>query len=127
MKILTVEDNDINAMLMERLLSELEFSVEHAVAETGLEAVDKSASNQYDLVLMDINLGDGQMDGVQVMKHLRGKETYKAVPIFAVTCYALPGDKERFLDQGFDEYVSKPIDHQVLLDKISQYREKLAS
>lgn len=125
MKILTVEDNDINAMLMDRLLEELTFPIEHVIAENGQEALEKTTSQAYDLILMDINLGDGLMDGVEVMQTLRESEGYKSVPIFAVTCYALPGDKERFLEQGFDEYISKPIDHEVLLGKIGEYNKEI--
>lgn len=124
MKILTVEDNDINAMLMDRLLSESTFPIEHSIAENGEEALEKTASDSYDLILMDINLGDGLMDGVEVMQTLRKIDEYKSVPIFAVTCYALPGDKERFLEQGFDEYISKPIDHIALFSTIGKYNEK---
>lgn len=121
MKILTVEDNDINAMLMDRLLAELPFPIEHSIAENGDDALKKTDQTSFDLILMDINLGHSQMDGVEVMQVLRKKEAYKAVPIFAVTCYALPGDKERFLEHGFDEYVSKPIDHSFLLSTIGKY------
>ncbi|MEP1093696.1 MAG: response regulator [Cyclobacteriaceae bacterium] len=123
MKILTVEDNDINAMLMDRLLEELNFSIEHTIAESATQALAKTDTIIYDLVLMDINLGDGQMDGTEVLKILRTKDGYKPIPIFAVTCYALPGDKERFLEMGFNEYVSKPIDHDLLLSKIDKYQK----
>ncbi len=122
MKILTVEDNDINAMLMDRLLDELDFLIEHSIAENAEEAIKKATRTTFDLILMDINLGEGLMDGTEVMKVLRANENYKPIPIFAVTCYALPGDREKFLDMGFDEYVSKPIDHELLLSTISKYR-----
>lgn len=122
MKILTVEDNAINAMLMDRLLEELSFSIDHAIAENAEEALEKANATRFDLVLMDINLGDGLMDGTEVMKILKANDNYKPVPIFAVTCYALPGDKERFLGMGFDEYVSKPIDHDLLLSTIGKYK-----
>lgn len=123
MKILTVEDNDINAMLMDRLMTELSFEVNHTVADNGEEALSQSKSHQFDLILMDINLGDGLMNGSEVLQHLRETDNYKSIPIFAITCYALPGDKERFLGEGFNEYISKPIDHQLLLSKIAQYKK----
>ena len=125
MKILTVEDNDINAMLMDRLMTELDFPVEHTVIDNGEEAIVESKGNTFDLILMDINLGDGVMNGSEVLKELRHSDHYKNTPIFAITCYALPGDKERFLEEGFSEYISKPIDHQLLLGKITSYKESL--
>ena len=121
MKILTVEDNDINAMLVDRLLEDLDFQVQNTIAENGEDALQKSSDQTFDLILMDINLGDGSIDGVEVMQKLRTRSDYQNVPIVAVTCYALPGDKEKFLDLGFNEYVSKPIDHQLLLSTIGKY------
>lgn len=123
MKILTVEDNEINAMLMDRVVKELDFVKTHDTVADGEEAFSKAKEEKYDLVLMDINLGDGKIDGVEVMKVLRTSNTYQSVPFFAITCYSLPGDKERFLEQGFDEYFPKPLDHKALLDKIRSYNQ----
>lgn len=118
MNILTVEDNDINARLMDHMLKDLDFEYQHSVAENAEKALNITSETQFDLILMDINLGQGQMDGTEVMKTLRMKEVYKNTPIYAVTCYSLPGDKERFLDEGFDMYFSKPINHAQLLDAV---------
>lgn len=118
MKILIVEDNDINAKLLDIMLKQLEFDVETALAPDAKTALDMSAKEQYDIVLMDINLGDGLMDGTEVMKILKQEEKYKETPIYAITCYSLPGDKERFLDQGFDRYFSKPVAQAPLLNSI---------
>lgn len=118
MKILTVEDNDINARLMDHILKDLDFEYQHSIAENADKALEVTSENKYDVILMDINLGQGQRDGTEVMKVLRDKDEYKNTPIYAVTCYSLAGDKERFLNQGFDKYFSKPINHAQLLEAL---------
>ena len=122
MKILIVEDNEINARLLDIMLKELEFEFTAETASDAKEALEMSANVQYDLVLMDINLGDGLMDGTEVMKILKQKQEYKDVPVYAITCYSLPGDKEKFLDQGFDKYFSKPVAQAPLLSSIKEDR-----
>lgn len=119
MKILIVEDNDINAKVLDLMLKGLDFDYSTAFAENAEQALSVAEEGEYDLVLMDINLGDGQMTGTEVMKILKGKESYRKVPIYAVTCYSLPGDKEKFLNEGFDKYISKPIDKTQLLSEIN--------
>ena len=119
MKILIVEDNDINAKVLDLMLKGLDFDYSTAFAENAEEALSAAEEGEYDLVLMDINLGDGQMTGTEVMKILKEKESYRKVPIYAVTCYSLPGDKEKFLNEGFDKYISKPIDKTQLLSEIN--------
>lgn len=121
MKVLTVEDNEINAMLMERTLSGVSFISDHKVAENGEKALQLVQDTDFDLVLMDINLGDGKMTGIEVMKELRKQDKYVRAPIFAVTCYALPGDEDRFLREGFDRYFSKPVDHSSLIRTIEEH------
>lgn len=120
MRILTVEDNEINALLMDRLLSDVSFIKKHSIAENGERALALVQESDYDLVLMDINLGDGKMTGTEVMKELRKSDKYVRAPIYAVTCYALPGDEERFLSEGFSRYFSKPIDHKSLIRTIEE-------
>ncbi len=122
MKILIVEDNEINAKLLEIMLNELDFETSTTVAPDAKTALEESAIQQYDLVLMDINLGDGLMDGSEVMKILKERKQYSNVPIYAITCYSLPGDKEKFLNQGFDKYFSKPVAQNPLLDSIKEDR-----
>ncbi len=118
MKILIVEDNDINAKVLDLMLRGLDFDYTTDFAENAEEALSVTENGKFDLVLMDINLGDGQMTGTEVMKLLKANEDYKSVPIYAVTCYSLPGDKEKFLDAGFDKYIAKPINKELLLSEI---------
>lgn len=122
MRILIVEDNEINAKVMSLMLRELAFEATVSVASDAAEALEQTTQNQFDLILMDINLGDGMMDGTEVMKQLKVQEPYRAVPMYAVTCYSLPGDKEKFLDEGFDRYFSKPVAKDQLLRTIEEDR-----
>lgn len=119
MKILIVEDNEINAKVLDLMLKNLEFDYTTAFAADAQEAFDKVANEQYDLLLLDINLGDGEMTGTEVMKKLKQNQEYENTPMYAVTCYTLPGDKERFLEEGFDKYISKPINQNQLLEEIT--------
>ena len=87
---------------------------EVTVASTAGEAVEAAEQARYDLVLLDINLG-GQRSGADVVQQLRAMPAYERVPIAALTAYALPGDRDRFLAMGFDTYLSKPFDVDDLL------------
>ncbi len=120
MRILIVEDNEINAKLLDIMLKDLEFIADTMIASDAEEALQASSQVQYDLILMDINLGDGLMSGTEVMKNLKSKKAYKDVPMYAITCYSLPGDKENFLNEGFDKYFSKPVVQDQLLTAIKE-------
>ena len=122
MNILTVEDNEINARLMEFILKNLKFKFTNTVAINGEEALDLTSKHHYDLVLMDINLGNGQMDGTEVMNIMRKVDKYKDVPIYAITCYSLEQDKTQFIEAGFNRYFPKPLNHAELIDAISEDR-----
>ncbi|MDH5465115.1 MAG: ATP-binding protein, partial [Thiovulaceae bacterium] len=108
-KVLLVEDNKSNQMLMTILLND--FNLSHEIANDGQEAVDKFQTGHYDIILMDENMP--KMNGIEATKQIRVIESQtKAAPtpIIALTANALKGDKERFLASGMDEYLSKPID-----------------
>lgn len=103
--ILVVEDQDDAQHLLRHLLRP-NYHVDIATsAEAALAAAERS---QYDLILMDINLGGTSRNGSEVLKVLRRWPAYAEVPIIACTAYALPGDDERFLAEGFDGYLGKP-------------------
>lgn len=122
MKILIVEDNDINAKVLDLMLKNLEFDYSTSFAENADQALSIVEEEIFDLILMDINLGDGQLTGTEVMQQLKSRDTHKHIPMYAVTCYSLPGDKEKFLDAGFDKYISKPINQESLLKEIQEER-----
>lgn len=115
-RILYVEDDMINALVMGKLLKST-YEVVHVV--DGESCLDKITKESFDIVLMDINLGRGQLDGVEVMKLL--KERNATMPVLAVTSYAMPEDESRFLQHGFDGYVVKPIDRTDLLEYIARF------
>lgn len=107
LNILLVEDDKVNQMVMTRMLN----SEEHAItiANNGIEAVKLFENNEFDLILMDIQMP--LMDGIEATKRIRKMEegTFRHIPIIAVTAYALKGDRERFLAAGMDDYIPKPI------------------
>lgn len=111
-KILIVEDNPLNRSLLKMMLKNKVTLME---AEDGASSIVFARNNKFDLILMDINLGEG-IDGIETMYQIRKIPGYMNVPIFAVTAYAMPGDKERFLKEGFDEYLQKPFTKELLLD-----------
>lgn len=111
LRLLLVEDHVDTQHLLKELLEE-QYDV--AVVGTASEAFLFASQYSFDVILMDINLGDGP-DGVELLKQLRATAEYADTPIVALTAYALPGDKERFLDLGFSAYVSKPFDVDELL------------
>lgn len=116
-KILYIEDNLDSQELVKlyfRGLAELEC---YERAEQILEIVSEK---KYDLILMDINL-PGKIDGVDAVKILRRDERFKKIPIIAVTAYAMVGDRERFIEIGCDDYISKPFFKSALLDKARRF------
>jgi len=115
-RVLLVEDNENTQYLVENLL-ERDFDV--TIVASAADAILEAYNTVYDLVLMDINLGDGP-NGSDVLRELRAMPTYRDVPIAALTAYALPGDKERFLEMGFSAYLSKPFNAEELLSLTAQ-------
>ncbi len=105
-KILIVEDNLINK---EVTMLFLKGTGELFHAPTGERALDMAKKNRFDIILMDIHLGNG-IDGVETTKQLRLMEEYKNIPIVAVTGFTIDGEQERFLAQGLSRYIPKPFD-----------------
>ena len=103
-KILIAEDYEINRLLIEEIIKKYP-NIEYEFAFDGLEATKKALENHYDLILMDINMPN--LNGLEATKIIKDS---KQIPIIALTANALKGDKERFLNEGFDDYLSKPID-----------------
>ena len=116
--ILYVEDDAINALVIKKLLKNV-FEVTHVSdGEACMAIVSERA---FDAILMDINLGKGKMDGVQTLHQLRGQVRAQPYIVIAVTSYALPEDRERFLEEGFDEYMAKPVDRMALIALLNQF------
>jgi two-component system cell cycle response regulator DivK len=116
-QILVVEDNQKNMKLFRDVL--LAKGYRTLEATTGGEAVELAAEHTPDLVLMDIQLPD--LNGVQALHRLRADERTATIPVLALTAQAMQGDRERFLAEGFDGYVSKPVNVHDLIETIRQH------
>ena len=114
--ILYVEDDAINALVVRKLLNGV-FNITHVF--DGESCMQRVAESRYDAILMDINLGKGKMDGVQTLHKLRLLK--HPMVVIAVTSYALPEDRERFLQEGFDDYMPKPIDRLELIMLLNRF------
>lgn len=103
-RILVIEDNAKNLKLVRDVLQHAGYEV--LEARTGEEGVEVAASSEPDLVLMDLQLPG--IDGMEVLRRLRASDR-RAVPVVAVTAFAMKADRERAFAAGFDGYVEKPI------------------
>jgi len=104
-RILVVEDNEKNMKLFRDVLTATGYRTLEAA--TGMHAVELAAEHKPQLVLMDIQLPD--IDGVEALARLRADDRTASIPVLALTAQAMHGDRERFLEAGFDGYLSKPV------------------
>jgi CheY-like chemotaxis protein len=118
LKILLVEDNLINQKIILLTLKPLAYSID--TASNGKEALDRFGTNNFDLILMDIQMPI--MSGLVAAEKIRALElsTNSHVPIIAITANAMIGDKEKCLSAGIDDYISKPFQPAALIDKIKK-------
>lgn len=115
-KIALVEDNPDNRLLARAILEDSYEIFEYA---SGPEALAGMRDELPDLVLLDISLPG--MDGTEVLRRVREDQLLAGLPVIALTAHAMAGDRERYLEQGFDAYVTKPIvDEQILLGEIAR-------
>ena len=115
MKILLVEDNELNRDMLTRRLKRKGFTV--LCAENGQEGIDVAKSKTPDIILMDLSLP--VVDGWTAAERLKADASTKSIPIIALTAHAMKGDREKALEAGCDDYDTKPIDFERLLDKIN--------
>ena len=116
LRVLVVDDVGANRRLAQMLLRSFGHGSE--VATSGLEAVEKVAAGGYDVVLMDVRMPD--IDGLEATRRIHERLGAASPRIIAMTANALPGDRERCLAAGMDDYLSKPIQHQALRAAIEQ-------
>jgi two-component system cell cycle response regulator DivK len=116
-RILVVEDQEDNRQILRDLLQSTGWEL--VEAEDGVQAVAAVAKQRPDLILMDIQLPI--MDGYEATRRIRSNPDNKAIPIIAVTSYALSGDDKKARDAGCDDYVPKPYSPRQLMAKIRQY------
>jgi CheY-like chemotaxis protein len=114
MKILYVEDNDDNVYMLKNRLSRAGFTV--IVATDGTQGIAMAASEQPDLILMDLTLPD--IDGEEVTRRVKSDPATKHILIIALTANAMVSDKEKALAAGCDDFDTKPVDMPRLLGKI---------
>ncbi len=119
LEVLIAEDNAINLKVVVRRLNLAGHRT--TVATNGFEAVAAYERQPFDIVLMDVQMPE--MDGLEATAIIRRKEqeTGRHVPIIAMTAHAMKGDRERCLEAGMDEYVSKPIDFNLLFRHMAQF------
>lgn len=118
--ILYVEDNPDNQILIMRILMAEGYKV--SFAANGTEALDRLESQDYDLLLLDINLPD--IDGYTLTDIIRQNERFKNTPILALTANVMKGDRERSLNAGCDGYIQKPINVDDLPFQIEYYLKR---
>jgi len=116
MKILLVEDNELNRDMLSRRLIRKEFTV--ICAEDGQKGIDLAQSENPDIILMDLSLP--VVDGWTAAEKLKANADTENIPIIALTAHAMKGDRERALQSGCNDYDTKPIDFERLLDKINK-------
>ncbi len=117
LKVMAVDDNPANLKLISAMLDDLVGEV--VTATNGKEAVKKSEQASYDLIFMDIQMPI--LDGISACQQIRQGTTNNETPIVAVTAHAIAGERENLLEQGMDDYLSKPIDENMLVQIIDKW------
>ena len=116
-RILVVEDQEDNQRILRDLLTNAGYEI--IEAENGEEALAVAARERPDLILMDIQLP--LLDGYEVTRRIKADPALRAIPIIAITSYALSGDESKARAAGCDAYVTKPYSPRALLAKIREY------
>ena len=119
-RILYIEDNPENRLLMRRILMSEGYEMDEAF--DGASGLEQAAANPPDLILMDINLPE--LDGYEVTARLKQLPNMAGVPVIAVTANVMKGDREKTLAAGCDGYIQKPIDIDLLPSQIESFLKK---
>ncbi|MCC9134914.1 PAS domain S-box protein [Pontibacter silvestris] len=118
--ILLVDDNQINQKVAQKLLERLGCITD--VASNGYEAIEKACTKDYNIIFMDIQMPE--MDGVTATGHIKERLGTNCPPIIAMTAYSMKDDASKFMNQGMDDYVSKPVRSTDLHSMISKWENK---
>jgi len=113
-KILLVEDNEMNRDMLSRRLMRKGFQVDIAI--DGQQGVNMATSSEPDLILMDMSLP--VMDGWEATRQIKSNNVTQKIPVIALTAHAMSDDRKKALDAGCDDYDTKPIELERLLEKI---------
>lgn len=119
-RVLVVDDNEMNLEVISGLMEGTQIRVETALS--GVECVDMLDEKRYDLILMDQMMPG--MDGIETLRRIREKYDLRGVSVIALTADAIAGAREYYLDNGFDDYLSKPVKSEELERKLAQYLPK---
>lgn len=122
LNILLAEDNEVNQYFAKTLMDEIGVKVD--IANNGIEALNLFEQNEYDLILMDIQMP--HMGGIEATSNIRShsNKIKSHIPIIALTANALVGDAEKYMAAGMDDYISKPFDRETLFRKLQFYTKK---
>jgi len=115
--VLIVEDNELNMKLFHDLLEAHGYNI--LQTQDGMEALKIARDKRPDLILMDIQLPE--VSGLEVTKWIKEDDRLKAIPVIAVTAFAMKGDEERIREGGCEAYISKPISVMGFLDTVKRY------
>ena len=121
LRILVAEDNIINQKLAATLLRKLGHEVD--VARNGREALDQWKNGNLDMIFMDVQMPemDGDEATVLIREREKAKQTGEHIPIIAMTAFAMSGDRERFMDAGMDDYLTKPVSSEVVERAVKRF------
>jgi len=119
-KVLLVEDNEMNRDMLSRRLSRKGYEV--AIAVDGAQGLDMARNEAPNLILMDMSLP--VLDGWEATRRLKADDVTRSIPIIALTAHAMAGDRERALEAGCDDYDTKPVELPRLLSKIQALLER---
>ena len=111
---LLIEDEEISRIITRMFLKDI---CDVDFAEDGEIGFDMAEKKNYEIIFMDIGLGRG-MNGMQTAQKIKQLKQYKNTPIVSLTAYAMRGDKEEFLANGFTHYVSRPVDKRKLIQLV---------
>jgi two-component system cell cycle response regulator DivK len=117
--VLVVEDNEKNMKLFRDVLQAKGYTALEATS--GEEALELAAEHVPDLILMDVHLPG--MDGIEALGRIRADARTAEIPVVALTAQAMAGDRERFLESGFDGYISKPVNVLEFIETVGRYCE----
>ena len=115
-RILIAEDNSMNQRLIRHLLKSRGYNFD--LVFNGIQAIESLKKQSYDMVLMDIQMPE--MDGYSATRQIR-EELKSTIPVIAMTAHAMSGEKEKCIKSGMNDYISKPIDEEILFDIIQKY------
>ena len=116
-RVLVIEDNDSSLELMIYLLESFGHMPFHA--RDGAEGIQVARSERPDLILCDVQLA--AMDGHEVCRRLKSDPVLRSIPLVALTAYAMVGDREKMLAEGFDGYLSKPVNPEQVMDQLAPF------